>query len=86
MSKAVRPPLTTTGAFNKSAPESTGEPIGKPASTGPRAGKKAAPFWMPAPAKKQLDYLTIERETTQQALLTEALNDLFEKYGKKRIA
>jgi hypothetical protein len=82
MSKAARAPLTTTGAFNKPAPE----PASKPASTGSRTGKKAAPFWMPAPAKKQLDYLTIERETTQQALLTEALNDLFRKYGREPIA
>jgi hypothetical protein len=82
MSKAARAPLTTTGAFNKSAPE----PTNKTASTGARAGKKAIPFWVPAAAKKQLDYLTLEEETTQQALLTEALNDLFKKYGKPPIA
>jgi hypothetical protein len=81
VSKPTRPSLTTTGAFTKTAPTTT-----RPTSTGSRAGKKAAPFWMPAAAKKQLDYLTIEQETTQQALLTEALNDLFKKYGKPPIA
>ena len=82
MSKPSRPSLTTTGAFTKTAPAS----MTRPTSTGSRAGKKAAPFWMPAAAKKQLDYLTVEQDTTQQALLTEALNDLFKKYGKPPIA
>jgi hypothetical protein len=82
MSKTARALLTTTGAFTTAAPA----PTTRPPSTGPRAGKKAAPFWMPAAAKKQLDYLTIEQDTTQQALLTEALNDLFTKYGKPPIA
>ena len=82
MSKTARAPLTTTGAFTKAAPE----PAARPTTTGSRVGKKAAPFWMPAVAKKQLDYLTLEQETTQQALLTEALNDLFRKYGKEPIA
>lgn len=84
MSKTLRAPLGTTGAFNKVTPESTTKsPL---TVTRSRAGKKAAPFWMPAAAKKQLDYLTIEYDTTLQALLTEALNDLFKKYGKEPIA
>ena len=82
MNKAIRGSLTTTGAFTKEAPVL----VDRPKTTGPRAGKKAAPFWMPAAAKKQLDFLTVEQETTQQALLTEALNDLFRKYGKPPIA
>ncbi len=82
MSKTPRAPLTTIGAFIKSAPE----PPPRPMTTGPRTGKKAAPFWMPAAAKKQLNFMTVEQEKTQQALLTEALNDLFKKYGKPPIA
>ncbi|MBD2341967.1 hypothetical protein H6G64_34105 [Calothrix sp. FACHB-156] len=35
---------------------------------------------------KQLKQLALEQDTTVQALLAEALNDLFEKYGKKAIA
>lgn len=65
MSKA-RAPLTTTGAFNKSEPK----PISTAKSTGPRTGKKAIPFWVPAAAKKQLDYMTVDLDTTQQALLS----------------
>ena len=82
MSKTTRGSLTTTGAFNKAVTES----VDHHKSIGTRTGKNAAPFWMPAAAKKQLDYLTVEHDTTQQSLLTEALNDLFKKYGKPPIA
>lgn len=51
-----------------------------------RAGKRATLFQLPASAKKQLAMLAIELETTQQALLSEALNDLFQKHGKPPIA
>jgi L-lactate utilization protein LutC len=51
-----------------------------------RVGKRATLFQLPAAAKKQLAILAIECETTQQALLSEALNDLFQKHGKQPIA
>lgn len=51
-----------------------------------RVGKKQTIFHMPEAAKKQLAILAIEAEQTQQALLSEALNDLFKKYGKQPIA
>jgi hypothetical protein len=51
-----------------------------------RVGKRATLFQLPAAAKKQLAILAIEGETTQQALLTEALNDFFKKHGKPPIA
>ncbi|MBV9482662.1 MAG: hypothetical protein JO249_18215 [Acidobacteria bacterium] len=60
--------------------------INRPKSTGPRAGKKAVPLWLPAAAKRQLDMLVIEQDTTKQALLSEAVNDLFKKYRKPPIA
>ena len=51
-----------------------------------RIGKRATLFHLPAAAKKQLAMLAIEEETTQQALISEALNDLFKKHGKPAIA
>ena len=51
-----------------------------------RVGKRATLFQVPATAKKQLAILAIEQETTQQALLVEALNMLFQKYGRPPIA
>jgi hypothetical protein len=51
-----------------------------------RVGKRATLFQLPAAAKKQLAIMAVERDTTQQALLSEALNDLFKKHGKPPIA
>jgi len=51
-----------------------------------REGRKATLFQVPETAKKQLAILAIEESATQQALLSEALNDLFTKYGKQPIA
>jgi hypothetical protein len=51
-----------------------------------RVGRKATLFQVPESAKKQLAILGIEVDKTQQALLSEALNDLFKKYGKQPIA
>jgi hypothetical protein len=38
------------------------------------------------PVSQQLRILAAERNTTLQELLRESLNDLFQKYGKSRIA
>ncbi len=43
-------------------------------------------FHMPETAKKQFDHLAIEIGKTKQALMAEAVNDLFVKYGKPPIA
>jgi Zn-dependent protease with chaperone function len=51
-----------------------------------RTGRKATLFQIPEAAKKQLAILAIENDTTQQALLTDALNMLFSKHGKPPIA
>lgn len=69
--------------FTTPPPSTTTEPREKRPD---RAGKRATLFQLPAAAKKQLAILAIERETTQQALLSEALNDLFQKHGKPPIA
>ncbi len=61
-------------------------PAGKAQARPDRAGKKQTLFHLPEAAKKQLAILAIENETTQQALLSEALNDLFKKYSKPPIA
>jgi len=78
------PQIETGGAFETA--EAPGPVINRPKSTGPRAGKKAVPLWLPAAAKRQLDMLVIEQDTTKQALLSEAVNDLFKKYRKPPIA
>ena len=51
-----------------------------------RIGKRSTIFQLPESAKKQLAFLAVENDTTQQDLLTEALNMLFTKYGRPPIA
>lgn len=48
--------------------------------------KKQTIFHMPEMAKKQFDHLSIEIGKTKQALMAEAINDLFIKHGKPPIA
>jgi hypothetical protein len=75
--------------FAPAVPAVPTSPSQQPASgkgAGSRAGKKPLPFWTPEAAKKQLDFMVVEMDTTAQALITEALNDLFKKYGKPPIA
>jgi len=51
-----------------------------------RAKKANVTGYFPPAVKKQLRILAAERDTTIQALLAEALNELFAKYGKPEIA
>ena len=51
-----------------------------------RAHKSNVTGYFPPEVKKQLRILAAERETTIQALLAEAMNDIFAKYGKLEIA
>ena len=81
MTKAKRKELT--GMF-QTVPQD--EPIRAKAKRPDREGKSTTIFQVPEPAKRQLAYLAIDEGTTQQALLIEALNDLFSKYGKQPIA
>ncbi len=73
----------TPAAIDKSTPEP------KPAGSSKRPdreGRVPLPFWTTAPAKKQLRLLAAEDDTTQQDLMTEALNLLFKNRGKPPIA
>lgn len=51
-----------------------------------RVGKTNITGYFPREVKTQLRLLAAEHETTIQALLAEALNDLFGKYSKPQIA
>jgi hypothetical protein len=62
-----------------------------PAVIGPHqrdtaAGRKGQTLRLQPDAWKQLKLLAVERETTAHDLLIEAVNSLFEKYGKPKIA
>lgn len=51
-----------------------------------RNGRVMLPFWVPKVAHKQLRVMAAEDDTTQQELLTAALNRYFELRGKPPIA
>lgn len=51
-----------------------------------RRGKKVVSGYFDAEVSKQLKLLCVENDMSLQALLTEALNDLFIKHGKSPIA
>ncbi len=65
--------------------EQSGEPLRQTRSAG-RSGKvNIAGYFDPA-VRKQLAMLAIENDTDQVKLMAEALNLLFEKYGRSPIA
>jgi len=51
-----------------------------------RAGKKKVTASLDPAAHKQLRQLGLDRDMTTEALLIEAINDLFKKYAKRPIA
>lgn len=51
-----------------------------------RKGKKVISGYFDPAASRQLRMLAIEHETSVQALLEEAINDLFKKNGKSAVA
>lgn len=55
----------------------------RPAS---RSGQRVVTFYVKPEAHKQLRLLGLEQGSSVQELMTEALNDLFGKHGKSRIA
>ena len=51
-----------------------------------RRGRKLAPVYLDSAAHLQLRMLGLETSRSVQNLLIEAINDLFQKHGKARIA
>jgi hypothetical protein len=81
-----RATLGATGVFvTKPAPNAEPGEL-KPPARPDRAGRAPLPFWATVAAKKQLRILAAEEDGTQQDLMTEALNLLFQKYGRPPIA
>jgi hypothetical protein len=73
-----------TPAAAKGTPPATVTAIG--ARTPSRIGKKTVAAHFDPAVSKQLRQLGLDRDTSTQALLREAINDLFTKYGKPPIA
>jgi hypothetical protein len=67
----------------REAPPPTPRNTSRPPS---REGKNAVTFYVTPEAAKQLKRLMVDEESSVQALMVEALNDLFTKRGLGRIA
>ncbi len=75
-----------SGRAEKPKPQAVAVEVVQPSRVPGRRGKKTiAGFFDPA-ASRQLKQIALEEGTNVQELLREAINDLFEKRGKSRIA
>jgi hypothetical protein len=81
-----RATLGATGVFATVAEPQKHTTVAKAVARPDRAGRAPLPFWATVAAKKQLRILAAEIDKTQQDLMTEALNMLFQKYSKPPIA
>ena len=83
LSEALR---QASGKSEPAKPQPAAVPEIKASRTPSRRGKKTiAGFFDPA-ASRQLRQIALDEDSDVQELLREAINDLFEKRGKPRIA
>jgi predicted HicB family RNase H-like nuclease len=75
-----------TPARPRKKPEVVPQPQGRAGLPPSRQGKKALTGYFDPEVVKQLKVMAAAEDTTIQALMSEALNDLFKKYGKPHIA
>jgi len=75
-----RPSLGAIAARGSTETATTGQRVPS------RVGKKTVAAHFDPAVSKQLKLIGLERDASTQALLREALNDLFVKYGKGPIA
>ena len=78
MSKSLADALNTVGS-----PPTRSESAAPPPS---RRGRKAVTVYLDAAAHRQLRLLALEQNRSGQDLLLEAVDDLFSKHGKARLA
>lgn len=89
--KSIEPDTVRRHPPAKSPVPAAGAPKELPASLRPpqqpsRRGKVAITHWVDPAVRKQLARLSIDHDSSQGALVAEALNLLFEKYGQPPIA
>jgi hypothetical protein len=90
LAETMRQAVTPTALEGEGTPEEVPDPgrathaAGYYAAT--RAGKKKVTASLSPQAHKQLRQLGLDRDMTVEALLAEAINDLFKKHGCDAIA
>jgi hypothetical protein len=81
--------MLTETAGSKRGPSPVEAEPAEPAAAKARAGRKDVVMiagHFPPEVRKQLHQIALDRDTTAQRLLGEALNMLFARYGKPEIA
>jgi hypothetical protein len=81
--------LRATRTFTAGSDTAKSSEVFDKASLGRRHDRQSRvllPFWTSGLSRKQLKHLAVEEDSTQQSLLTEALNMLFRSRGKPPIA
>lgn len=68
------------------APTSSDLPAKPTRIAASREGKRGKLVYLTQAAEKQLTFIGAEHDKTQQALMVEAVNLLFERYGRDQIA
>ena len=86
MQKAARPEAAAAPVTLPHANRPTPEPEGRGFYAATRAGKKKLTTAVDPAAHLQFRQLALELDKKGEALLIEAINDLFSKYGKPPIA
>jgi hypothetical protein len=78
------PRTPTALATTTAAAESVAQPPRRREAS--REGKRGKLVYLTEAAEKQLTFIGAEHDKTQQALMVEAVNLLFERYGRDQIA
>ena len=78
-----KPSPPATAPAIQPLPPSQAQPRRREAS---REGKRGKLVYLTEAAEKQLTFIGAEHDKTQQALMIEAVNLLFERYGRDQIA
>ena len=78
-------PVKLVAAATPEPGATSAAPAARPYFAATRVGKKKVTAALSPAAHKQLKSLAVEHDTKSEALLAEAIRDLFSKYGKPAI-
>ena len=82
----AKPVTRIPAAAPATTPVSEPPPVPTRRREASREGKRGKLVYLTEAAEKQLSFIGVEHDKTQQALMVEAVNLLFERYGRDQIA
>lgn len=78
--------MQTVAVLHRRIEEAVSSPSPKATRAPSRRGKKGILIWVDKACSKQLAQIALNEDTSKEALLKQALNDLFDKRGFARLA